>query len=232
MISFKYTLYSVVFLAFGLASCTKNPNNPGLEYAPQMYVSKAYDPYSQVVDANGKTTMNAYNPFGINMRDPAKNTISRRNYKTVYKDSLGVVTEDLMIYNIHKDSILIAEKTLKNPIPLSPAVLEEGKALYIRFCIHCHGEKGDGQGKVGVVYKGVPNYSAITKNNGHIFHVITHGKNRMWAHSSQISPEERWKIVHYVNQLQGGPEEVKVEKKEEKTEKKEVKAEDKAIAKK
>jgi mono/diheme cytochrome c family protein len=83
--------------------------------------------------------------------------------------------------------------------------LAEGEELYARFCQHCHGEKGLGDGLVGKMYKGVPVYSSDalnTMNDGHIFHVITYGRNRMWAHGSQISPADRWKIVQYVHQLQ------------------------------
>ncbi len=85
--------------------------------------------------------------------------------------------------------------------------LEEGKVLYGRYCQHCHGEGGKGDGLVGKMYKGVPSYSADaykTMNDGHIFHVITNGKGRMWPHGSQVTPEERWKIVHYVHKLQEG----------------------------
>ena len=34
------------------------------------------------------------------------------------------------------------------------------------------------------------------------FHVITHGKGRMYPHGSQVNPEERWKIAMYVATLQ------------------------------
>ena len=37
---------------------------------------------------------------------------------------------------------------------------------------------------------------------GHIFHAITYGLNAMGAHSSQLTEEERWKIVLYVQELQ------------------------------
>ena len=40
------------------------------------------------------------------------------------------------------------------------------------------------------------------KGEGHIFHVITHGKGRMWSHKGQLDPEQRWKIVHYVKDMQ------------------------------
>ena len=76
---------------------------------------------------------------------------------------------------------------------------------YERFCQHCHGEAGKGDGLVAKAYKGVPVYSSDalkTMNDGHIYHVITHGKGRMWPHGSQISSENRWKIVLYVHELQ------------------------------
>ena len=53
---------------------------------------------------------------------------------------------------------------------------------------------------------GVANLTSDALQNvteGHIFHVITMGKGLMWAHGSQVSPEDRWKIVMYVNQLRG-----------------------------
>ena len=112
-----------------------------------------------------------------------------------------------MIYNIPADSIDIASRVLKNPIPKTDAVLAEGQVLYQRYCQHCHGASGAGDGKVGATYKGVPNYTSDAMKNlseGHIFHVITFGKARMWPHGSQVNPEERWKIVHYVQKLQKG----------------------------
>ena len=35
---------------------------------------------------------------------------------------------------------------------------------------------------------------------GHIYHTITYGLNAMGPHASQISSEERWKIVHYIKE--------------------------------
>ena len=105
---------------------------------------------------------------------------------------------------IPKDSIELAAK-VKNPIESSDEVLKEAKVLYERYCIHCHGEKGMGDGLVGQVYKGVTAYNSRAvkdRSEGHIFHVITHGKGRMWGHGSQISIEDRWKIVKYVQTLQ------------------------------
>ncbi|MBV6644159.1 MAG: cytochrome c, partial [Cyclobacteriaceae bacterium] len=99
----------------------------------------------------------------------------------------------------------LAAKLLVNPLDSTADVVKAGKELYGRFCEHCHGKEGLGDGKVGQVYKGVTAYtsaSVVDKPGGHIYHVITNGKGRMGAHASQISSEDRWKIVRYVQVLQ------------------------------
>ena len=179
---------SALLLSLGLATtaCTHDGNDPGVEYAPEMYESIPYDPLSQ-------THFNTVNAFGINQRTPANGTVPRG--KLNYFD------------HIPKDSVRIAERTLHNPYAYTKANLEEGKVLYTRICSHCHGEQGNGQGPVGLKFKGVPNYAAEsykTMNDGHIYHVIQWGRNRMMPHGSIVNPEERWKIAMYVRVLQRG----------------------------
>ena len=179
---------SALLLSLGLATtaCTHDGNDPGVEYAPEMYESIPYDPLSQ-------THFNTVNSFGINERTPANGTVPRG--KMNYFD------------HIPKDSVRIAERTLRNPYAYTKANLEEGKVLYTRICSHCHGEQGNGQGPVGLKFKGVPNYAAEsykTMNDGHIYHVIQWGRNRMMPHGSSVNPEERWKIAMYVRVLQRG----------------------------
>ncbi len=191
-------IWALLLGGFAITSCERNPNDPGTEFAPQMYVSKAYEPYTQIEKNN-------INPMGLNMREPAKGTIARRftNNATGHSNYTG----DAMYYNIPKDSMELAEKTLMPPFDPTDAILEDGKVLYTRYCSPCHGEKGDGKGKVADMYKGVANISASgalkNVNSGHIFHTITHGKGRMWSHASQLNPDERWKVVYYVHTLQG-----------------------------
>jgi cytochrome c5 len=196
-------------------------DDQGLEYAPQMYHSVAYEPLTQITDTTGNSKFwvlyhsntNPYNDYKgktpINMRQPVEGTVKRQNFTSVTKSPFGAEDQQLFFYELHKDSIDLAARVLKNPVPLDSTgvVLEEGKQLYLSYCSPCHGEKGAGDGKVGAMYKGVPNYATgryATLAEGHIFHTITHGKGRMWSHKSQISPEDRWKIVHYVQVLQKG----------------------------
>ncbi|HPI11109.1 MAG TPA: cytochrome c [Catalimonadaceae bacterium] len=200
-------IYSILVLAGTslLFGCSTDPNDPGLEYAPQMAHAIAFEPFSQVTDTNSEfyNTINV-NPGGQNLRRPAAGTIARKHYSGMTK---GDLAKDIYQYNIPADSLDYAAKVLTNPIPLSPGVVEEGKVLYGRYCQACHGEGGLGDGKVADQYKGVANLVAKSKtiSDGHIYHVITYGVRRMWPHGSQVNPDERWKIVHYVKSLGNTP---------------------------
>jgi cytochrome c2 len=151
-----------------------------------MYDPIPYEPLKQ-------TNFNKVNAFGLNERTPPIATVP-----------LG----KLDYYNhIPKDSVGIAERKLRNPFPYTEKNLQEGKVLYTRICAHCHGEAGAGDGPVGAKFKGVPNYAVgnyKTMNDGHIYHVIQWGRNRMMPHGSIVNPEERWKIAMYVRVLQLG----------------------------
>jgi mono/diheme cytochrome c family protein len=189
---------------FILASCGASGDNPGLEYAPQMYHSIPYEPLTQIKDKDRGEWLsnredglgefynsNPNNQYEQNVRQPVAGTVRR-------------TSNNVLPYRIAKDDIAMSE-ALVNPFEDSPEILAEGKRLYELYCQHCHGSQGDGQGPVGKIYAGVPAYNrgAIKDlTEGHIFHVITHGIRRMGAHDSQVSPEKRWKIVKYVQQLQ------------------------------
>lgn len=203
---YKYTNRAIAILTGCiLVSCAARDNNPGLEYAPQMYHSIPYEGLSQIQDKEAGRwltsmddvdgefyTSNPNNPNGMNMREPVANTVKR--------DKNGYLP-----YRIHKDSLALAGAVLKNPLDSTAAVIAEGKVLFDRYCEHCHGSTGLGDGLVGEVFKGVTPYNSRAvkdKPGGHIFHVITNGKGRMGAHASQVSVEDRWKIVRFVQTLQ------------------------------
>ncbi|GAA4443765.1 cytochrome c [Pontibacter saemangeumensis] len=163
-----------------------NEQDPGLEYAPDMYHSIPLEPYSQIKE-------NKYNPGGMNMREPAKGTVPRGKQG----------------YNLYltEETAEAAGAELKNPLEANEENIAQGKVLYSRFCAPCHGEQGDGQGLVGVKYKGVPSFNAgrvAELPGGHIYYVIAQGRGRMMPYGSQVNPTERWKIVMYVQQLQKG----------------------------
>jgi hypothetical protein len=183
-------------------------DNPGREYAPNMYHSVAYEPLSQIVDEtagawansldNGRGeyfNSNKYNPHMMNMREPAPNTVKRNAHGWLPYRKVRV----------SKDSIDIVTAGMKNPLDSTAEIIEQGKVLYESNCKHCHGAKGMGDGKVSEKYAGVANLkgdSYLVMSEAHIFHVITHGAGLMASHGSQVLPEDRWKIARYVKALQ------------------------------
>ena len=92
----------------------------------------------------------------------------------------------------------------------SQQYVEKGGILYTKFCMHCHGSEGKGDGPVSATHEPAGPFSGIAnltgggikiKGPGHIFHVITNGKGQMGAHGSQLNQEERWMIVAYVKEV-------------------------------
>lgn len=168
-------------LVAGFTSCEEVPNSPGFEFGPDMYRTRALRYYGQYVTATGDTLNVA--------RKPVDGTIARGFLPAIPKG---------MTYELADN--------LRNPIPYSPAIEEEGKTVYGKMCVHCHGESGKGDGKVAAKLPGPPPaYDGALKNlsEGKIFYSITNGKGTMGPHGLIISVEDRWKLVHYVQTLQG-----------------------------
>ena len=84
------TIATSLSTAVILLGCTAHGDNPGREYAPNMYHSVAYEPLSQIVDESAGTWVNSldnnrgeyfnsnkYNPNRMNQRMPPPHTIKR-----------------------------------------------------------------------------------------------------------------------------------------------------------
>ncbi len=173
-----------VMLVAGFTSCGKKEvNSPGFEFMPDMYRSPSVEYYGTHV-INGDTLDNAMLP--------ASGSIARGFIPYVYPNTVEAY-EQAGLY-------------LKNPIVYSEAIEKDGEDLYGKFCVHCHGTTGAGDGKVGAKLPGPPPaYNGALKNlpEGKIFHTITYGKGSMGPHQSLLTQEERWKLVYYVQKLQG-----------------------------
>lgn len=180
-------------LVLALGSCGPE-QSPGVEYMPDMYRSPSIEPYVDYVDYG--------NPDSMSARQPVAGTVPRGNYRPYpYPNS--------------DSGYAMAGQNLVNPITGTPEVMADGKELYGYFCSHCHGKNGDGKGTIqNAVYGNVPSYADATPNRrggramnqlkaGHIYHTIMYGLNAMGPHASQLKVDERWKIVHYVQSLQG-----------------------------
>ena len=171
-----------------LAACTGGDSSPGYEYMPNMYRSPSIETY-------GEHNIDGYK--GI----PVEGTIAQGKLSTFNYDK-----------SIEGYKLSGLEANYPSDFSKDEENLEEGEQLFGMMCSHCHGKNGDGKGTVQhAVYSSVPSYSdtiqirrdVTTMNElkeGHIFHAITYGLNAMGPHASQISEEERWKIVYYIKE--------------------------------
>jgi mono/diheme cytochrome c family protein len=166
MLNQSKSLILLAGLALGMLSCGKDPNDTGTEFAPNMYNSVGYEPMTQL---DGDT--NKINPLGMNMRLPVAGTVSRKKYSGADSIKKAFLSQELVSKTIPNDSISYSEALLTNPLVATAENLEEGKLQYERFCQHCHGETGKGDGLVAKAYKGVPVYSsdALKAVNDDIF---------------------------------------------------------------
>ncbi|MEZ4721982.1 MAG: cytochrome c [Flavobacteriales bacterium] len=177
---------AVSAIAF-MTSCSPDPQSPGVEYMPDMYRTPALEPYSG----------NSNYPDSMEARVPAEGSIPR-----------GYLPYGIPNSN---EGYEMAGQLLKNPLPKSEAVLADGKVIYSKYCQHCHGKDGAGDGPtVTAGHPPPPAYNSAalkTLPEGKMFHTITYGKNLMGSHASQLNAEERWKVIRYVQTLQGPAEE-------------------------
>ena len=98
----------------------------------------------------------------------------------------------------------LAKANLKSPLDsLSTEDMDKAKGLYEIYCAICHGDSGNGQGKLVTQGKflGIPNYKDRVITTGSVFHVQTYGLNAMGAYSNQLNAHERWLVATYVMKL-------------------------------
>jgi mono/diheme cytochrome c family protein len=156
---------------------------------------------------------NMYDPIAYNPDQPNENFANKQTAQLPPAGTTPVGYDRVEEYPNTLEGYTAAGANLRNPIPVTPATLNEGKALYTNMCAHCHGKTGQADGEVVTVGKFPPPPSYSMGNSsrggamkdltdGKIFHTITYGVNLMGPHRAQLSPAERWKIVMYVHVLQ------------------------------
>lgn len=184
-----YKIFGALSIVAMLAACGRGPNDPGVEYMPDMYVSQAYEPMTQLADEPNKV-----NADGKNMRDPAKNTIARGQMEYYYP------------YTKEQYEDAVANVKMPASIERNAQNLAIGKHFYDIDCAPCHGEQGMGDGLVSAKFppKNIPSYAEDRIQNlseGGMFHSITYGKNYMGSYASVLTPTERWCVIQYVQYL-------------------------------
>lgn len=188
-------LAGIAAVAMVFTSCTHNPNGPGYEYMPDMYRSPSYKAdETNPVFADGKTNQN-----------PVDGTVPHSFDRSKVMNMMPYPYTNTPA---GRDSAILY---LKNPLQRTDENVEEGKRLFDIYCAVCHGKTGQGDGSVVKILLAKDNYglkpNAYNKElkdatEGRIFHTMQYGLNNMGPYTSQLSVEERWKIVFHVQDLQ------------------------------
>lgn len=166
-----------------ITSCNNSPEHPGYIYFPDMTYSQAYEtmtPNELLADSQTQqlgvygAIPRGFQPFHF------ANTIS---------DYARAASE------------------LTNPVAATKENIEEGKYFFNIYCAICHGEGGEGNGHIVQLEKfpAPPTYFndyMLALEDGKMFFSIHYGKGLMGSYASQLTQEERWKVILYINKLQ------------------------------
>ena len=117
----------------------------------------------------------------------------------------GALAVDEHPYPYTKEQADLAGAQVRNPLTSTPDVVAQGKFIFDRVCIACHGPEAAGDGKVTRFFPKPP--SLMTQRvrdftDGRIFHVPMRGQNSMPSHEKQVAQKDLWSVVLYIRALQ------------------------------
>jgi len=198
----KYLFTTLILLV--MVSCVKHPDSPGFEYVDDMFRSQAIEAYIDYGLVGDKT--NDSLKKSLSARKPASGTIAYNVNKKISQTNMPFNYGSSENERIRAGEEVLLPSHYFSSSQLQKENIAEGKRLYGLFCAHCHGDKGNGDGKVitvGGYPAAPPAYNTLKdRKPGSVFHTITHGKNAMGPHASQLNKDERWKVAMYVRTMQ------------------------------
>lgn len=173
----------LVAVAAALVGCSAEGDRPGYEFLPGMVRSGTVHAFD-VDPIAGR---------GPALRVPPEGTVP-----------VGWVP---FPYGPGPDEAKRAGLELANPFDASPENLERGKRVFGSVCFVCHGMRGEGDGPIIGRFPNPPSLLATRARSlpdGQIFHIITRGQGIMPSHAIQVRPDDRWRVILYLRQLQRG----------------------------
>jgi mono/diheme cytochrome c family protein len=143
---------------------------------------------------------------------PKQNPLSRSDFFADQRSERPPVEGTVARGQLHEDTYFYTGKSGSAPgnympFPVTKEVLERGRERYNIYCAACHSRVGDGNGFIpsrGFSRK-PPSYHIERLQKaplGYFYDVMTNGFGIMSDYASQISPQDRWKIVAYIRALQ------------------------------
>lgn len=174
-------------LAVSVVACQATRDSRAREYMPDMVRGPAYKAFA----ANPATA------DGLTLRPPFPGTIARGARPFHFRPG--------------EEEAARAGAVLRSPFAWTPSVIDDGKGLYAIYCVPCHGPSGTGDGPLAGKIPPPPAYRSDrvrTFPPGRMYHVLTLGSGKMPSYAAQLAPDERWKVIAYVQTtLQGKREE-------------------------
>ena len=180
---FKF-IFIITGIILTLTGCFRGRSSekPPIHLVPDMDYQQKYQPQEKSEFFYNKSAM----------RLPPEGTVSRSkiNKNSIYyqgKDENGKLVQDI-------------------PVPVTYKFLKRGQERFDIYCSVCHSRIGDGKGILFYKGYGPPANFHVDSlriiEDGHIYNVITYGKNNMPSLSHQIPVHDRWAIVGYVRAIQ------------------------------
>lgn len=101
--------------------------------------------------------------------------------------------------------------SLRNPIPASETVVEQGAKLYQTYCASCHGQRGDGDGPAARQLSPPPAnlrqtlHMGMMAGDGYLMWTLSEGgkpfNTAMPPFKSVLAEDDRWKIIDFLRTL-------------------------------
>jgi len=100
-------------------------------------------------------------------------------------------------------------KKIKNPVKATKVSIQKGKEIYEKKCALCHGIKGDGKGTASAGLNPKPtnfkdSHGEKMTDGEHFWKIMT-GKGGMPSFAKDLTEEERWYVVNYINNFSKHP---------------------------
>lgn len=99
-------------------------------------------------------------------------------------------------------------REMKNPVPLTPAVLADGRAHFADHCATCHGNDGKGGGMGQQMYPKTPDMTLVqtqSLSDGELFSIIENGVRLTgmpgFGTGTAESAYGSWALVHFIRHL-------------------------------
>lgn len=115
---------------------------------------------------------------------------------------------------LHSSLLVASAEAQAAPPPDTPESLARGKAIYVKRCLVCHGEKGDGKGPVAPYLDPRPrdfiaaSFKFRTTQSGEpptdqdLFRIVTRGvPGTAMAGWTTLSEQDRWLVIGYIKKF-------------------------------